>query len=334
MDAEHRGRYWWAAQIAPGRDVLDAACGTGYGMAMLAEAGAKSVAGVDIAPDAVAEARSRCGDPGAVHEADVRRLPFAEDSFDLVVCWETIEHVAEGEQVIDEFRRVLRPGGILLVSSPNPAVYPPGNEHHVHEYRPEELLSLVGSRFSHVAAYRQHSWLASAIEAAKQSSNGGPAAPAAPAAASSNGEATANGHRPADVRGTRRLQPGEETYGIVAAGDAPLPDFNQVVSLGGDFEIRWWIERVRDAEAKIGTEARRLAAEAAGREAELRERLDKTSTALHEANQALAEVPVLRHRAAQAQGETEALRAVYAGSRSWRLTAPLRRLARIARARR
>lgn len=324
MEAEHRARYWWAAQIAAGRDVLDAACGTGYGMEMLAAAGARSVAGVDLDPDAVAAARRQASDGSEVHEADVRNLPFDADSFDLIVCWETIEHVAEGERVVEEFRRVLRPDGILLVSSPNPAVYPEGNEHHVHEYPPRELAAVVGRHFDNVASYRQHPWLASAIDKAPES----------------GGEDRSNGHRQTQVRSIAELEDGKETYGIVVAGDGALPTSNELVVLGGDFEVRWWSERVesaareaREAVGAVEVEAQRLLAEASAREGELRERLTQTADALYAANQALAQIPALRHQAerAEAQAEraeaqTEAVRAVYESSRSWRLTKPLRSL--------
>lgn len=54
-------------------------------------------------------------------------------------AWETIEHIDEGDRALTEFKRVLRPDGILLVSSPNPGVYPPGSDFHIHEYTPQEL---------------------------------------------------------------------------------------------------------------------------------------------------------------------------------------------------
>jgi 2-polyprenyl-3-methyl-5-hydroxy-6-metoxy-1,4-benzoquinol methylase len=324
MEAEHRARYWWAAQIAAGRDVLDAACGTGYGMEMLAAAGARSVTGVDLDPEAVAAARRHAGEGSEVHEADVRNLPFETNSFDLIACWETIEHVADGERVIEEFRRVLRPDGILLVSSPNPAVYPAGNEHHVHEYRPGELAALVGRHFDAVATYRQHPWLASAIDSAAETGGGD----------------RSNGHRKTQVRAIAELEDGEETYGIVVAGHGDLSTFNELVVLGGDFEVRWWIERVESAEREareavgaVEVEAQRLLAEASAREGELRERLTQTADALYAANQALAQVPALRHQAEgaearveQAEAQTEAVRAVYERSHSWRLTRPLRSL--------
>jgi 2-polyprenyl-3-methyl-5-hydroxy-6-metoxy-1,4-benzoquinol methylase len=135
IDSEHRGRYWWAAQAVAGRDVLDAGCGVGYGLEVLATAGAASVTGVDIDEGAVERARERRV-AGEILTGDLRKLPFEDESFDVVVCFETIHHVADGERALGELHRVLRPGGLLLISSPSPDVYQRGNEHHVHEYRP------------------------------------------------------------------------------------------------------------------------------------------------------------------------------------------------------
>ncbi|MDP1850210.1 MAG: class I SAM-dependent methyltransferase, partial [Solirubrobacteraceae bacterium] len=103
--AEHLARYRLAARLAPGRDVLDAACGEGYGSAMLAAAGAASVVGIDIDAATVAHARERHGIDA--RQGDVGRLPFDDATFGLVVSFETIEHVAEPERALDEFRRVL-----------------------------------------------------------------------------------------------------------------------------------------------------------------------------------------------------------------------------------
>jgi SAM-dependent methyltransferase len=329
MEAEHRGRYWWAAQIAADKDILDAACGTGYGMAILAQAGCRSVTGIDLDAQAVAEASMVCGSRGKAIEGDVRELPFADESFDLVVCWETIEHVAEGERVVAEFRRVLRPDGVLLISSPNPDVYPAGNEHHVHEYRPQELVALVRTHFDQIASFAQSPKLAAAIEPSPAGDDG---AGTNGRSNGSNGKEAAGGHQ-VETRATVPTEPGQETYGIVAASASPLPRLEPLIALGGDFEVRWWTERVEavSSEARVAIEAveieaRRHLAESADREMALRERLNETAAALHGANQELAQVPVLHHRVAQAQEEATTLRLTYENSRSWRLTAPLRRL--------
>jgi ubiquinone/menaquinone biosynthesis C-methylase UbiE len=304
IDAEHRARYWWAAQIAPGGDVLDAGCGTGYGSSILKQAGAASVTAVDVSAEALSATANHLGDDDAVVEADLRDIPLEDDSFDLAVCWEAIEHIDEGERAVAELRRVLRPDGVLLVSSPNPDVYPSGNEHHVHEYRATELAATVGERFANVAVYRQHAWLASAIESRK----GAGAA-----------QAQGNGAESRSVRVTEDLQSGGETYALIVASDGVLPELSDLVTFGSAFEVRWWQEEL--------AEMKKFVAQLEAREAEALTRLHEANGALLEANQSLAQVPVL-------SGQVEEMRASIQGienSISWRLTSPIRRLRRLAR---
>jgi 2-polyprenyl-3-methyl-5-hydroxy-6-metoxy-1,4-benzoquinol methylase len=82
-------------------------------------------------------------------------LPFDDDSFDVVVCFEAIEHTGDTERTLDQLARVLRPNGLLFVSSPNPAVYPPGNPFHLNEETPAELLRKAAGRFAQVRLFRQ-----------------------------------------------------------------------------------------------------------------------------------------------------------------------------------
>src|SRR5918997_502567 len=206
IEAEHRARYWWATPWVAGNAVLDAGCGVGYGTALLADHGPARLVGVDVSAEALTHAP---GDRAELVEADVRELPFEPDSFDLVVCFEVIEHVEEQERVLDELRRVLRPGGTLLVSSPNRDVYAPGNPHHVHEYRPDELRDALGRRFGHVELHGQHVVLASAIVGA-------------------DGLAVTD---PEQLRGfaIEPLERGRETYTLAVAGDAPAPTREHLV---------------------------------------------------------------------------------------------------------
>jgi 2-polyprenyl-3-methyl-5-hydroxy-6-metoxy-1,4-benzoquinol methylase len=121
--AEHVCRYVFAAQAARGRRVLDIACGEGYGSAMLAEAGAASVLGVDVAQAAIDAAAARFVHPALAFRAgDAESLPAMlgqEPLFDLVVSFETIEHVAEVGPFLEGLRRVLAPEGMLMISAPN-----------------------------------------------------------------------------------------------------------------------------------------------------------------------------------------------------------------------
>jgi SAM-dependent methyltransferase len=157
--AEHLARYAFAAaRVPPGGRVLDAACGSGYGTANLAEH-AKHVVGIDLAPEAVAYARQHYG---LAHVAfavmDCRRLAFADATFDAYACFETLEHVQEQEALVAEARRVLTPGGLFLVSTPNRDVYNLAygrNLHHERELSPEEFEALLRRHFDDVTLFGQ-----------------------------------------------------------------------------------------------------------------------------------------------------------------------------------
>jgi SAM-dependent methyltransferase len=150
---EHRSRYLLAGAYAPGMRVLDAACGSGFGSQMLQAAGARQVVAVDVSAEALAGASARFGSRG-VHflRANLASLPFPSASFDLVVSMETIEHVIEPRRVLAEFARCLRPDGRLVLSTPNRDFRPtadgrPGNPHHLREYSPAELETLLQEWF-------------------------------------------------------------------------------------------------------------------------------------------------------------------------------------------
>jgi ubiquinone/menaquinone biosynthesis C-methylase UbiE len=163
IEAEHIGRYRWATRLVPGCRVLDAGCGTAYGTTILAEAGALAVEGVDIAEDVVRAVEPRMPEGVNLTVADVQELPFEDGAFDVVVCFEVLEHLDEAERAVNEFARVLARDGFAVVSSPNRTVYPAGNPHHKHEFLPEELRLLLDRQFEFVDLYRQQSWLASAV---------------------------------------------------------------------------------------------------------------------------------------------------------------------------
>lgn len=149
---EHLHRYAFASLWCRGARVLDAACGEGYGTAMLART-AREVVGVDIAEDAIDHARVRYSGPEAPQfkVADCTELPFDDGQFDVVVSFETLEHIEGQEAMLAEFRRVLSPEGFLLLSSPDKAEYSDRrgfeNEFHVRELYREELEQLIGREF-------------------------------------------------------------------------------------------------------------------------------------------------------------------------------------------
>jgi O-antigen biosynthesis protein len=156
---EHVHRYALACELAGGLDVLDIACGEGYGSAMLA-ARARRVVGVDLAVDVVTHARRRyAGSALQFLAGRADHIPLADASVDLVVSFETIEHMDGHELVIAELKRVLRPRGVLIISTPEKSVYSDGrtmtNPYHVKELHGEELRSLLAARFRHVAVAGQ-----------------------------------------------------------------------------------------------------------------------------------------------------------------------------------
>jgi ubiquinone/menaquinone biosynthesis C-methylase UbiE len=157
---EHFHRYVFARRFAPGKRVLDAACGEGYGSALLAEV-ATSVLGVDIAGDAVAHARTRYAEHSnlAFESGDATALGLPESSIDLVVSFETLEHVQAQDELVAGFARVLVDDGLLLISSPDKRTYSDvsgfRNEFHVRELYREELLALLRKHFPFVHLFAQ-----------------------------------------------------------------------------------------------------------------------------------------------------------------------------------
>lgn len=156
----HLARYALAAQwVRAGDTVLDCACGLGYGTAVLAaqSKGARFI-GVDIDGDAVRYAAENFGAWGAEYRAaDATRLNFLPDaSVDVIVSFETVEHVADCAKLLDEFARVLKPDGRIVASVPNLWVDETGRDpHRCHAFDWERLAGAFGDRFLVEKRYRQ-----------------------------------------------------------------------------------------------------------------------------------------------------------------------------------
>lgn len=149
---EHLARYLFAQRFSSGKLVLDAACGSGYGSAMLAE-NASAVVGVDISQEAVDYSRAHYAASNLrFSAADCLALPFPADHFDLVVAFEIVEHLHDPAAFLAELDRVLKPSGLLIISTPNRLYYTEErgeiNPFHEREFTYTEFDELLG-RFAH-----------------------------------------------------------------------------------------------------------------------------------------------------------------------------------------
>ena len=165
---EHWHRYAFTLGLAKGRRVLDVACGEGYGSALLAQV-AQDVVGVDLSDEAITHARSRYAAPNLRFErSDATALDaFDAAQFDLIVSFETLEHVQLQERMLDGFARLLAPDGLLLISTPDKRTYTDlsgqTNPHHVHELYRDEFEALLRPRYAHLRIYAQKLLFQSAL---------------------------------------------------------------------------------------------------------------------------------------------------------------------------
>ena len=159
---EHIYRYIFAAGLTKNKFVLDVACGTGYGASYMAEKGAGEVIGVDVSSAAANYARERFSKDNRAGFicANAIKLPFADNVFDVVVSFETIEHIRQYRKFLEECRRVLKGDGLLICSTPNRRIFSPNlakpiNTFHVREFWPEEFYRLLRRYFAHITLYGQ-----------------------------------------------------------------------------------------------------------------------------------------------------------------------------------
>jgi ubiquinone/menaquinone biosynthesis C-methylase UbiE len=158
---EHIYRYRFAAKFVHGKRVLDIACGEGYGTAALGKAGAVKTIGVDISAEACAHGRKKYGIDTRVGSAE--QIPLENASVDVVVSFETIEHVPHPEVFLDECKRVLTPGGQLVISTPDRETYHQvnsNNRFHCSELSYDEFVDMCAKRFKSMRYFSQRPYSA------------------------------------------------------------------------------------------------------------------------------------------------------------------------------
>jgi SAM-dependent methyltransferase len=144
----HEVVYERLVDLCADRDVLEAGCGEGYGANLIADV-ASSVIGLDYDDSAVAHVRARYPRVD-MRQGNLARLPLTDSAVDVVVNFQVIEHLWDQGQFVAECLRVLRPGGVLLMSTPNRITFSPGrdtpiNPFHTRELNAAELSELLSS---------------------------------------------------------------------------------------------------------------------------------------------------------------------------------------------
>lgn len=146
--AEHLARYLFAAAFCAGRRVLDIACGSGYGAYILKIMGAAEVIGVDSDAPAIAGARRHyCAEGVEFRVADATALDLDGAPFDLIVAFETLEHLEDPKGFLQSVKRHLAPGGLFIISCPNDARSLSVSPSHLRHYTYGEFRDLVGRYF-------------------------------------------------------------------------------------------------------------------------------------------------------------------------------------------
>lgn len=165
---EHIVRYRATLPLVKGKMVLDVASGSGYGSHLMASE-AKEVTGVDVDKPAIEYSKQNYKRRNLQFlVGDGQKIPVKDDSIDVVVSFETIEHIKNYKQFLTEIKRVLKADGTLVISTPNDKEFAEGNHFHYHEFQRPELEKLLKKYFSAIEWYYQSSWVYSALLSGQQ----------------------------------------------------------------------------------------------------------------------------------------------------------------------
>jgi 2-polyprenyl-3-methyl-5-hydroxy-6-metoxy-1,4-benzoquinol methylase len=161
---EHDSRFRFASNLLEGKTVIDCACGSGDGTNIFSKKAA-SIRAFDLAEEALQEARKKCTSPNVNFTlASATSLPLPNEFADVYISLETIEHIPQDKEFLDEVSRVLKKGGTFICSTPNRKVTNPGktifdkpaNVFHIREYTEAEFTELLGRYFKNIEIHGQN----------------------------------------------------------------------------------------------------------------------------------------------------------------------------------
>lgn len=174
VEAEHLHRYAIACDLVNDKIVLDIACGEGYGTNLLSKS-AKNVVGVDIDKITVCNANEKYASKNtkiSYLEGSLISIPFEDNYFDVIVCFESIEHISDHDRALSEFIRVLKDDGLLIISTPDKYLYSDlpkySNPFHIKELYKEDFSKLLFSNFKYVNLFQQKFYQGSLIKSYKK----------------------------------------------------------------------------------------------------------------------------------------------------------------------
>lgn len=174
---EHYHRYNWILDLVKDKNVIDAASGEGYGSFILSKS-ASTVTGIDLSESAIYNANKKYKKSNLNYlNADVTKLPFDDNSFDVFVSFETLEHHDKHHEMLREVKRVLKSDGIFIVSSPEHYYYSVrknlDNPYHIKELYIDEFKMLINQYFKYNKIYTQSVNLTSSILLLSEQQYGG-----------------------------------------------------------------------------------------------------------------------------------------------------------------
>jgi len=157
---QHLARYRFAGSFVRDRKVIDVACGTGYGSALLADSGASRVVGVDVSAESIAGARAAWRRPNLVFEQRDALTIDQLEPVDVAVSFETVEHLEDPERFLGAVRGIVAPDGVFLVSTPErqggSLGDKPDNPFHLREWNRQEFTELLTRHFGTVDFHGQY----------------------------------------------------------------------------------------------------------------------------------------------------------------------------------